>query len=79
MKKAAFLTTLLAIGCVSVNKSILDYSFQDRPVPPTRVTCPHLRYQLLSHTFPLFALGVRSQKSRQIQERWIRPDGSRSW
>ena len=36
------------------------------------VTCPHSRYHLLSHTFPLFALGVRSPERRT---RWTLRSG----
>jgi TolB-like protein len=34
-----------------------------------RVTCPHSRHQLLSHTFPFLALKVRPPERRQVQER----------
>jgi len=43
------------------------------------LTCPRLRYHLLSHTFQPLVLGARSPERRQIQERWIAPNRLWGW
>ena len=48
-------------------------------VAPMALRCPQRWYQLLSHTFPLLAQGVRTPERGQIQECWIRLDGFWGW